>query len=213
MLLRALARYRLLPPALYHTRSMAHQPFSKEYPALRFELVAKCAVTRARASIVSLPHGPVETPVFMPVGTQGTIKGLTSAQVDEVGCQIILGNTYHLANRPGADLIEEMGGLHKFMNWKHNILTDSGGFQMVSLLELSSMSEEGVTFNSPVDGKPMLLTPEKSIHLQNQIGSDIMMMLDDGASPEALVIEPDDDEDKNLNVHLIAFCTCCKCIA
>ena len=181
MLLRALSRRRR--PCTHTTlkRAMAHQPFSKESPALRFELVAKCPVTRARASIVSLPHGPVETPVFMPVGTQGTIKGLTSAQVDDVGCQIILGNTYHLANRPGADLIEEMGGLHKFMNWNNNILTDSGGFQMVSLLELSTMSEEGVTFMSPVDGKPMLLTPEKSIHLQNQIGSDIMMMLDDGA--------------------------------
>ncbi len=191
-----------------------HQPFSAEYPALQYTIVAKCPVTRARASVLRLPHGPVETPVFMyvprsddccnhsaplindcvnsaaslrprpgrPVGTQGTIKGLTSEQMERVGCQIILGNTYHLANRPGADLIEEMGGLHRFMNWKNNILTDSGGFQMVSLLELSTVSEQGVTFTSPVDGSPMLLTPEKSIHLQNQIGSDIMMMLDDVVS-------------------------------
>ncbi|KAK8951444.1 hypothetical protein KSP39_PZI003044 [Platanthera zijinensis] len=109
----------------------------------------------------------------------GTIKGLTNYQLEEIGCQIILGNTYHLALRPGAELIEDLGGLHKFMNWKRALLTDSGGFQMVSLLHLADITEEGVTFQSPADGKPMLLTPEESIRIQNKIGADIIMALDD----------------------------------
>ncbi|RYY32282.1 tRNA guanosine(34) transglycosylase Tgt, partial [archaeon] len=136
---------------------------------------------RARALTVELPHGPLRTPVFMPVGTQGTIKGLTTAelQLPPLDCDIILGNTYHLGNRPGGDPLERLGGLHEFMRWPRNILTDSGGFQMVSLLALAEITEEGVTFASPVDGSKMLLTPEQSIQLQNQIGSDIMMALDD----------------------------------
>ncbi|KAG6508210.1 hypothetical protein ZIOFF_033582 [Zingiber officinale] len=109
----------------------------------------------------------------------GTIKGLTNIQLEEIGCQLILGNTYHLALRPGAELIDELGGLHKFMNWKRALLTDSGGFQMVSLLHLADITEQGVTFQSPVDGKPMLLTPEESIQIQNKIGADIIMALDD----------------------------------
>ena len=116
----------------------------------------------------------------MPVGTQGTIKGLTSEQVREgLGVEIILGNTYHLGHRPGGDEVEAMGGLHKMMGWSGNILTDSGGFQMVSLLKLAEVTEEGVRFQSPHDGSTMVLTPEHSIKLQNQIGSDIMMQLDD----------------------------------
>ncbi|XP_057469090.1 uncharacterized protein LOC130758259 isoform X3 [Actinidia eriantha] len=115
----------------------------------------------------------------MPVGTQGTIKGLTTSQLEEIGCQIILGNTYHLALRPTSELIDELGGLHKFMNWTRALLTDSGGFQMVSLLHLADITEKGVTFQSPVDGKPMLLTPEESIEIQNRIGADIIMALDD----------------------------------
>ncbi|MCO5581784.1 hypothetical protein L7F22_035673 [Adiantum nelumboides] len=134
---------------------------------------------RARASRLTLPHFQCETPLFMPVGTQGTIKGLTNTQLEDVGCQIILGNTYHLALRPGAELIDELGGLHNFMNWPRSLLTDSGGFQMVSLLHLADITEEGVTFQSPVDGKPMLLTPEESITIQNKIGADIIMALDD----------------------------------
>lgn len=135
---------------------------------------------RARAGTLTLPHGVVLTPVFMPVGTQGTIKGLTSSQVkDDLKVQIILGNTYHLGHRPGGDIVEKLGGLHKMMNWSGNILTDSGGFQMVSLLKLAKITEEGVTFESPHDGTTMCLTPEHSIKLQNQIGSDIMMQLDD----------------------------------
>ncbi|KAG2666184.1 hypothetical protein I3760_15G044400 [Carya illinoinensis] len=115
----------------------------------------------------------------MPVGTQGTIKGLATSQLEEIGCQIILGNTYHLALRPTSELIDELGGLHKFMNWPRALLTDSGGFQMVSLLHLADITEKGVTFQSPVDGKPMLLTPEESIQIQNRIGADIIMALDD----------------------------------
>lgn len=134
---------------------------------------------RARAAQLTLPHFTCQTPLFMPVGTQGTIKGLTTQQLEEIGCQIILGNTYHLALRPTSELIDELGGLHKFMNWPRAMLTDSGGFQMVSLLHLADITEKGVTFQSPVDGKPMLLTPEESIQIQNRIGADIIMALDD----------------------------------
>jgi queuine tRNA-ribosyltransferase catalytic subunit len=117
----------------------------------------------------------------MPVGTQGTIKGLTTLelQMPPLDCDIILGNTYHLGNRPGGDALERAGGLHRFMAWPRNLLTDSGGFQMVSLLHLAEITEKGVLFQSPVDGTQMLLTPEMSMALQNQIGSDIMMALDD----------------------------------
>ncbi|XP_065015182.1 uncharacterized protein LOC135642724 isoform X2 [Musa acuminata AAA Group] len=145
--------------------------------ALKFEVLGK--FNRARAARLTLPHFICQTPLFMPVGTQGTIKGLTNNQLEEIGCQIILGNTYHLALRPGAELIDDLGGLHKFMNWKRALLTDSGGFQMVSLLHLADITEQGVTFQSPVDGKPMLLTPEESIQIQNKIGADIIMALDD----------------------------------
>jgi len=132
--------------------------------ALRFEILGR--FNRARAALLTLPHFTCQTPLFMPVGTQGTIKGLTTDQLEDIGCQIILGNTYHLELRPGSQLIDDLGGLHKFMNWKRALLTDSGGFQMVSLLHLADITEEGVTFQSPVDGKPMLLTPEESIHIQ-----------------------------------------------
>uniref|UniRef100_A0A6B2L6N0 Queuine tRNA-ribosyltransferase catalytic subunit 1 n=1 Tax=Arcella intermedia TaxID=1963864 RepID=A0A6B2L6N0_9EUKA len=129
-----------------------------------------------------MPHGLVETPIFMPVGTQGTVKGLTCEQLGNIKAPIILGNTYHLGHRPGPEVMKTMGGLHKFMNWKGNILTDSGGFQMVSLLKLAEITEEGVTFESPHDGSKLLLTPEKSMEIQNAIGADIMMALDDVVS-------------------------------
>ncbi|XP_071924383.1 uncharacterized protein [Coffea arabica] len=145
--------------------------------ALKFEVLGR--FNRARAAQLTLPHYLCQTPLFMPVGTQGTIKGLTKNQLEEIGCQIILGNTYHLALRPTSELIDELGGLHKFMNWPRALLTDSGGFQMVSLLHLADITEKGVTFQSPVDGKPMLLTPEESIQIQNRIGADIIMALDD----------------------------------
>lgn len=160
--------------------STSENPTKSNSPALQFESFASCQ--KARVGKIVLPHGPVDTPVFMPVGTQGTIKGLTSAQVDELGCQIILGNTYHLGLRPGTDVIDDMGGLHKFMNWNRNILTDSGGFQMVSLFDLAEITEEGVWFQSPVDGTRLLLSPERSMQFQNEIGADIMMALDDVCS-------------------------------
>lgn len=150
-------------------------------PALGFEVHS--TEKYARAATMYLPHGQVLTPVFMPVGTQGSIKGLTCDQLKlpPLDCKIILANTYHMALRPGTELLDQMGGLHPFMNWDRNLLTDSGGFQMVSLLELAEITEEGVTFQSPVDGTRMLLTPEMSIQHQNRIGSDIIMALDDVA--------------------------------
>lgn len=161
--------------------STAAQPGSVTVcgPALTFTLQATCG--KARACSLAMRHGSVDTPVFMPVGTQGTIKGLTPEEVatHPLDCQIILGNTYHLGNRPGGDAVQALGGLHDMMGWDRCILTDSGGFQMVSLLHLAEITEEGVNFQSPADGSHMLLTPEMSMALQNQIGSDIMMALDD----------------------------------
>ena len=146
-------------------------------PALSFRVVAECG--RARSSRMTVPHFTCETPMFMPVGTQGSVKGLTSAQLKNLDCHIILGNTYHLENRPGSEVVDRMGGLHAFVNWDRGMLTDSGGFQMVSLLHLADITEEGVTFQSPVDGHTMLLTPEHSIAVQNRLGADIIMALDD----------------------------------
>ncbi|KAF2805828.1 queuine tRNA-ribosyltransferase [Mytilinidion resinicola] len=146
-------------------------------PALSYELLAKCSVTKARAAILHLPHGPVPLPIFMPVATQASLKGLTPEQLEETGCRLCLNNTYHLGLKPGQATLDAIGGAHKFQSWPHNILTVS--FQMVSLLKLAKVTEEGVKFLSPHDGTPMLLTPEHSISLQNSIGSDIIMQLDD----------------------------------
>ncbi|GBP41091.1 Queuine tRNA-ribosyltransferase catalytic subunit [Eumeta japonica] len=147
--------------------------------ALKFCIEADCKTTKARASIMTLPHYEIKTPVFMPVGTQGTIKGLLPEQLKDLNCGIILGNTYHLGNRPGTDVLKKAGGLHKFMAWDRGLLTDSGGFQMVSLLKLAEITEEGVKFKSPYDDSEIMLTPEKSIEIQNCIGADIIMQLDD----------------------------------
>lgn len=147
--------------------------------ALSLNIVAECSISKARCCRIKLPHHTVDSPVFMPVGTQGTLKGLIPEQLEELDCQIILGNTYHLGHRPGPQLLKQAGGLHGFMNWKRALLTDSGGFQMVSLLKLAEITEEGVKFQSPHDGSMMLLTPEHSIQIQTDIGSDIMMQLDD----------------------------------
>jgi len=196
--------------------------FPKMPSALTFQIVAKCSVrpcpsprrvgvsgvavthvqtTKARASVLRLPHGPVETPLFMPVATQASLKGLTPEQLEAAGCRLCLNNTYHLGLRPGQAVLDAIGGSHKLQSWNHNILTDSGGyvspvpvphvaasrsgltwpesFQMVSLLELAAVTESGVRFRSPHDGSSMLLTPEHSIDLQHSIGSDIAMQLDD----------------------------------
>ncbi|KAI8375917.1 queuine tRNA-ribosyltransferase [Radiomyces spectabilis] len=147
--------------------------------ALTFETTAHCSTTKARVSVLTLPHGPVDTPVFMPVGTQGTLKGFTPKQIKESNCQIMLNNTYHLGLKPGQETLDLVNGSHNFQNWGGNLLTDSGGFQMVSLLKLAKITEEGVQFASPHDGSLMMLTPEHSMSLQNSIGADIMMQLDD----------------------------------
>nr|CAD7257307.1 unnamed protein product [Timema shepardi]CAD7568065.1 unnamed protein product [Timema californicum] len=153
--------------------------FNQRKQALSFKILAKCNKSKARASVMTLPHHEVNTPVFMPVGTQGTLKGLLPDQLENLNCQIILGNTYHLGTRPGAALIKKAGGLHKFMSWKRALLTDSGGFQMVSLLKLAEITEKGVKFQSPYNGSEVMLTPEHSIEIQNNIGADIVMQLDD----------------------------------
>ncbi|KAK2577326.1 hypothetical protein KPH14_003455 [Odynerus spinipes] len=146
---------------------------------LKFEILAECKTSKARTGTITLVHHHVDTPVFMPVGTQGTLKGLLPQQLEELNCQIILGNTYHLGNRPGTEILQKAGGLHKFMNWKRALLTDSGGFQMVSLLQLAKITEEGVKFKSPYNDTDCMLTPERSIEIQNTIGADIIMQLDD----------------------------------
>ena len=149
---------------------------------LEFEVVAECGP--ARASVVRLPHGAVETPVYMPVGTQGTLKGVTTEQIASLGPRIMLSNTFFLNLRPGVEVLEAFGGLHHLSGLAPNLLTDSGGFQMVSLLDLSRVTEAGVEFKSPVDAKTVLLTPEESIRTQQAIGSDVMMALDDVVSAE-----------------------------
>ena len=133
----------------------------------------------ARAGVIETPHGKIETPVFMPVGTQATVKAMTKEELEEINSQIILGNTYHLYLNPGDDLVDDFGGLHKFMRWDRPILTDSGGFQVFSLGSLRRIKEEGVHFRSHLDGSKHFLSPEKSISIQNNLGSDIMMVLDE----------------------------------
>lgn len=143
-----------------------------------FRITATCKETAARTSVLSLPHGDLELPAFMPVGTQAAVKGLAPEVLERLGFQIILSNTYHLMLRPGEDLIREMGGLHKFMKWNGNILTDSGGFQVFSLARLRKITGEGVVFQSHLDGSRHLLTPERAVRIQEALGSDIQMVLD-----------------------------------
>ena len=133
----------------------------------------------ARRGILHTSHGSIETPVFMPVGTQGAVKAMTAQQVDEVGASIILGNTYHLMLRPGDELVARRGGLHKFIGWNKPILTDSGGYQVFSLAERRKVKEHGVEFRSHLDGSAHLLTPERSVDIQANLGSDIVMVLDE----------------------------------
>ena len=133
----------------------------------------------ARAGAITNPHGIVRTPAFMPIGTQGAIKGVHWRDVKASGADIVLGNTYHLMLRPGAERIAELGGLHKFINWPHPILTDSGGFQVMSLAELRKIGDDGVTFRSHLDGAIVALTPERAIEIQDLLGSDIAMQLDE----------------------------------
>ena len=144
-----------------------------------FVTQASCQTTRARAGLFHTPHGIVETPRFMPVGTLATVKGITPAQLKQASAQMILANTYHLHLQPGEEIIESAGGLHQFMGWDGPILTDSGGFQVFSLSELRQISETGVIFRSPRDGSMINLTPERSIQIQNSLGADVIMAFDE----------------------------------
>ncbi|HEX8985698.1 MAG TPA: tRNA guanosine(34) transglycosylase Tgt [Bryobacteraceae bacterium] len=147
---------------------------------LSFEIVAECRSTGARAGILHTPHGDIETPVFMPVGTQATVKGVPQRDlIEDLDARIVLANTYHLFLRPGHELIRGLGGLHRFMSWPRAILTDSGGFQVFSLSDLRKITERGVLFRSHLDGDQHLFTPESTVDVQIALGSDIMMVLDE----------------------------------
>lgn len=145
----------------------------------KYEVIKECKQTGARIGRLTTPHGVVETPVFMPVGTMASVKALSPEEVNEAGSQIILSNTYHLYLRPGHKTIEKLGGLHKFMNWNKPILTDSGGFQVFSLSSMRKITDEGCEFNSFIDGSKHFFTPERSIEIQQSLGSDIIMAFDE----------------------------------
>ena len=148
-------------------------------PAVTYELIRQCPETGARAGRLHTPHGSFDTPMFMPVGTQGTVKTLSPEELHTMGAGVILGNTYHLFLRPGHEIVKKAGGLHRFMNWDGAILTDSGGFQVFSLGALRKISEEGVAFRSHHDGSKQFLSPEKSMEIQMALGSDIAMAFDE----------------------------------
>ncbi len=149
-------------------------------PAVTYELLHECKQTGARRGIIHTPHGDIQTPVFMPVGTQATVKSLTPEELKhEIGAQIILSNTYHLYLRPGQDVVKEAGGLHNFMKWDKPILTDSGGFQVFSLGELRTIKEEGVEFKSHLDGSKHIFTPESVMKTEEDLGADIIMAFDE----------------------------------
>ena len=154
--------------------------YNKSLAAIRFEIVARCPQTGARAGLLETPHGVVETPVFMPVGTQGSVKGLSPRDlIEQLDVWLLLANTYHLYLRPGPEVIRRLGGLHRFMGWPRALLTDSGGFQVFSLSGLRKVSEEGVLFRSHLDGDAHLFTPESTVDAQLAFGSDILMALDE----------------------------------
>src|SRR5215207_2012686 len=152
-------------------------------PALRYELLAKDSSSHARLGRVTTRHGVYDTPAFMPVGTQGTVKGLLPEHVAATGSQIILGNTYHLMLRPGEKVVAELGDLHRFMAWPGPILTDSGGFQVFSLADINRIDDDGVVFKSHSDGSVVQLTPARSMQVQNDLGADIIMAFDECPDP------------------------------
>ena len=158
----------------YIKRDSARDKFS-------YELVNECKQTGARAGILKTPHGEIKTPIFMPVGTNSAVKTLTSDQVKDTGAQIILSNSYHLYLRAGTKLIKQFGGIHKWMNWDKPVLTDSGGFQVFSLANLRKITEDGVEFRDPKDGKKHFISPEDSMEIQQDIGADIIMAFDECA--------------------------------
>jgi len=149
--------------------------------AIKYELIKECKQSGARLGRIHTKRGIIETPIFMPVGTQATVKAMTVDELKEIESQIILSNTYHLYLRPGHELVKKAGGLHKFMNWDKPILTDSGGFQVFSLGDLRKITEEGVEFRSHLDGSKHFISPEKAVEIQNALGSDIMMIFDECA--------------------------------
>lgn len=148
-------------------------------PAITYRLIKKEKHTGARLGEITTPHGTFRTPIFMPVGTQATVKTLAPEELDKMGATIVLANTYHLWLRPGEDIVQQAGGLHKFMNWNKGILTDSGGFQVFSLAKNRDINEKGVTFKNEINGAKMFLSPEKAIQIENALGPDIMMSLDE----------------------------------
>ncbi|MBL8991501.1 MAG: tRNA guanosine(34) transglycosylase Tgt [Phycisphaerae bacterium] len=147
--------------------------------ALSFEIVGRSAGCAARRGVVRTAHGAFETPAFMPVGTRGTVKGVLPRDLEAVGAQICLGNTYHLMLRPGSAVVARLGGLHAFMNWGRPILTDSGGYQAFSMADINTVTDDGVRFRSIIDGREVHLTPERAIEVQNELGADIIMAFDD----------------------------------
>lgn len=149
-----------------------------EASAFAFRVLARDRGSRARRATLTTPSGPVELPAFMPVGTQGTVKGLTADQLRATGAQMVLGNTYHLALRPGEQVVAELGGLHRFMGWQGPMLTDSGGFQIFSLAAMTRISEEGAVFRSHIDGRLVHLSPERAVAIQETLGADVAMVLD-----------------------------------
>jgi queuine tRNA-ribosyltransferase len=156
--------------------------------AFRFDLEHSDATSRGRAGLWSTPHGVVQTPAFMPVGTAATVKGLTPEQLKAAGVQMLLANTYHLALRPGAEVVEELGGLHRLMGWDGPILTDSGGFQVFSLAKLTKIDDEQVVFRSHIDGSPFTLSPETAVRIQESLGADCIMCLDE-CPPHAVSVD------------------------
>lgn len=147
--------------------------------AVRYELIKEEKNTGARLGVLHTPHGSFETPIYMPVGTLATVKSLSPEELKDMGAEIILSNTYHLWLRPGEDIVEEAGGLHKFMNWDRGVLTDSGGFQVFSLSKMRTIKEEGVHFRNHLNGEKLFLTPEKAIQIENALGADIIMSFDE----------------------------------
>ncbi|MEZ6234724.1 MAG: tRNA guanosine(34) transglycosylase Tgt [Phycisphaerales bacterium] len=156
---------------------------------LSFSIAGRSRLTGARVGRITTPHGSIDTPAFMPVGTRGTVKGILPRDVAATGAQILLNNTYHLLLRPGPETVRALGGVHRFMGWDRPILTDSGGYQAFSMADTNAVDDDGVTFKSIVDGRAIRLTPERATHVQNDLGSDIIMAFDD-CPPSAL---PDDD--------------------
>lgn len=173
--------------------------------AIRYELIKECKESKARLGRLHTPHGVIDTPVFMPVGTQATVKAMTPDELKSIGAGIILSNTYHLYLRPGEKLVKRAGGLHGFMNWDRAILTDSGGFQVFSLSDLRDITEDGVTFKSHIDGSRHFISPEKAIEIENSLGADIIMAFD-----ECLPYPADYTYSKNSTERTIRWANRCK---